>query len=82
MASDGEITPPTNHADEPPKRPKRSRSGRAILPNIVENPTVSPSGRPSSDDCYTNPLHNQAPENLLTIRKVSEKRSSDCYRNM
>jgi len=31
MTSDGEITPPTNHADQTPKSPTRSRSGRAIF---------------------------------------------------
>lgn len=81
MASDGEITPPTNHARQTPESPKRSRSGRAILPNIVENPAVSPSGRPSSDDCYTSLLHNLAPETALTIRDGSGKRGGGCYTN-
>jgi hypothetical protein len=31
MASDGEITPQTDHAEQTPKPPQRSRSGRAIF---------------------------------------------------
>lgn len=43
--------------------------------------TVPSSGGPSFDDCYTNLLHNRAPESDLTIREGSGKRSGGCYTN-
>lgn len=50
----------TNKANQPvvPPTEATARSGRAISSRIAEKTTVSPSGGPSSDDCYTTLLHN------------------------
>jgi hypothetical protein len=54
----------------------------AILPNIVENAAVSPSGRPSSDDCHTNPLHNCTDDSGLTVGQRSRNRARNGYTNL
>jgi hypothetical protein len=57
------------------------RSGRAIIPNIVENAADLPSGKPSSDDCYTTPLHKSGPDLSLSVSERSGKSASGCYTN-
>jgi hypothetical protein len=54
------------------------RSGRAILPNIVENAAVLPLGEPSSDDCYTTLLHNPVHVQDVSVSERSGKRSRGC----
>ena len=61
------------------KLKSRNRSGRAILPNIVEDIDVSPSGKPSPDDCYTIPLHNSDRPQTLSVHERWGKRSRGCY---
>ena len=57
------------------------RVGCASLQNIVENVEVSPSSRPSFDDCYTTLLHNRTDDQGLTLRQRSVNRSRGCYTN-
>jgi len=58
--------------------PPGPRSGRAIFSPTVENVAVSPLAGPSSDDCYTIPLHALEPRTELSVSERSGKRSGGC----
>ena len=70
----------THEPDEPvaPSAQTSGRSGRAIVSLIVENTAVSPSGGPSSDDCYTTLLHNPGHDLGSSSGKRSGKRAGGC----
>lgn len=57
------------------------RSGRAILSPTPVNTAVSPSGGPSSDDCYTTLLHNPDDDLGSSSGKVTGKQPGVCYTN-
>jgi hypothetical protein len=57
------------------------RSGRASLSPDIENTTVSPSGGPSFDDCYTVLLHNPDHDPGSSISKRSGNVRRGCYTN-
>jgi len=67
----------TDDADKPVDQPTRApgRSGRAIVSRIVEETTVSPSGGPYFDDCYTTLLHNPDDDPGSSSGKRSGKRT-------
>ena len=61
--------------------PATFRSGRAISSPTPVNTAVSPSGGPSSDDCYTSLLHNPDHDRGSSVGKPSGKQPGDCYTN-
>lgn len=67
-----------NHKPVSSKAAQTARSGRATTSPPIENTAVSPSGGPSSDDCYTTLLHNSDPEPGPSVSKRSGKRSGGC----
>jgi hypothetical protein len=79
MARDSEITSQTDDTKQAPKSLKRPRSGRAISPSIVEMTAVPPSGGPSSDDGYTNRLHNPDHDQDLSVSERSGKHARGVY---
>lgn len=56
-----------------------ARSGRAILPNIVENIAVSPLGEPCPDDFYTITPHNADHDHGLSVSERSGKWPGGVY---
>jgi hypothetical protein len=58
------------------KAAQTARSGRATTSPTLENTTVSPSGGPSSDDCYTVLLHNpdHDPGSSVSKRSGNDRR--------
>jgi hypothetical protein len=59
--------------------PAGNRVGCASSQTIVENTTVSPSGEPSSDDCYTTTPHNRNHDQGLSVSERSGKRAGGVY---
>jgi integrase len=58
---------------------RSNRVGCASSQTIVENTTVSPSGEPSSDDCYTTTPHNRNHDQGLSVSERSGKRAGGVY---
>ena len=72
----------TDETDKPviPTARSTGRSGRAISSPIPVNTAVSPSGGPSSDDCYTSLLHNPDHDLGSSSGKPSGKQPGGCGR--
>jgi len=78
MPDDTEITAATLPPEVRQKAHLPSPAGRANFPQIIEKIAISPSQRPSLDDCYSTLLHNPDSDQGLTVSDCSGNTARDC----